>query len=128
MQRFNKEVIAEGNLQSFLELMHPAFINHTAAPGMDKGAQGVLNTFNNILRPAMPDMQVIIYDQVAEGDLVTTRKAITGTHTGPLLGVPATGKTITIQVIDIVRLREQQYYEHWGINTLSAVVAQLAQA
>ena len=123
--RFNKEVIEEGNLESFKEIMHDEFINHTAAPGIDNGKQGIIYTFNNILRPAMPDMKVIIYDQIAEGDKVTTRKTITGTHTGPLLHIPATNQKININVIDIVRIKDGKYFEHWGINTLPVLIEQL---
>ncbi len=127
VRRFNQEVIAEGNLDSFRDLMDDQFINHSAPEGSNNGPQGMINTFNTVLRPAMPDMQVMIHDQVAEGDLVTTRKAITGTQTGPLLGVLPTGLRITIEVIDVVRLRNGKYYEHWGINTLPAVLQQLKQ-
>ena len=88
----------------------------------------MLNTFNNVLRPAFPDLKVIIHEQVAEGDVVTTRKAITGTHTGSLLGIAPTGAAVTIDVIDMVRLRNGRYYEHWGVNTLPAVLQQLSAA
>jgi predicted ester cyclase len=124
--RFNKEVIEEGNLESFKELMNDDFVNRTAPAGLDNGPQGMLHMFNNILRPAFPDIKVIIYDQIAEGDKVTTRKAITGTHTGPLLGIPPTNQKITIDVIDIVRLKDGKYFEHWGINTLPVLIAQLS--
>src|SRR4051812_34917313 len=117
--RFNKEVIEEGNLESFKELMDDNFVNHSAPAGMDNGPQGMIHTFNNVLRVAFPDLKVIIYDQVAEGDKVTTRKAITGTHTGPLMGIPPTDKKVTIDVIDIVRVKDGKYVEHWGMNTLA---------
>ena len=123
--RFNKEVIEEGNLESFKELMDDAFINRTAPKEIDNGPQGMIYMFNNILRPAFPDMKVIIYDQIAEGDKVTTRKAITGTHTGPFFNIPPTNQKITIDVIDIVRIKDGKYYEHWGINTLPVLRAQL---
>jgi predicted ester cyclase len=42
-----------------------------------------------------------------------------------LLGIAPTGKQVAIEVIDIIRLRDGQYVEHWGINTLSVVLAQL---
>jgi predicted ester cyclase len=125
VRRFNKEVIEEGSVTSFKELMSDQFINHSAPVGTDNGPQGMINTFNNILRPAMPDLKVVIYDQVSEGDFVTTRKTITGTQTGVFFGVPPTGRKITIDVIDIVRLKDGKYFEHWGINTLSSVLAQL---
>ncbi|MEJ0057667.1 MAG: ester cyclase [Bacteroidota bacterium] len=52
--------------------------------------------------------------------MVTTRKILSGTHTGDLLGAPASGKKIEIEVIDIVRLLDGRYAEHWGVNTLPA--------
>jgi predicted ester cyclase len=125
VKRFNQEVIGEGNVESFKKLMHEAFINHSAPPGADNGPGGMINTFNNVLRPAMPDMKVTIYDQIAEGDLVTTRKNITGTQTGTFMDIAPTGKKISIDVIDIVRVKNGKYFEHWGINTLPSVLAQL---
>ncbi|MDZ7283258.1 ester cyclase [Sphingomonas sanguinis] len=43
----------------------------------------------------------------------------------PLLGVAPTGKPIRIDVIDIVRVKDGRYAEHWGINNLSTVLADL---
>jgi predicted ester cyclase len=124
VQRFNKEVIEQGNLDTFKMIMHSDFINHTA-PATSNKADGMWNTFNNILRPAFPDLRVEIYDQIAENDKVTTRKAIVGTHKGVLMGIEPTGKQIKIDVIDIVRLKDKKYIEHWGINTLQSVIAEL---
>jgi len=124
VRRFNKEVIVECNLESFNSLMDKEFINRTA-PAASNGAEGMWHTFSLILKPAFPDLSVEIYDQVAEGDKVTTRKAIIGTHQGTLMGIPPTGKKIKIDVIDIVRLKDGRYLEHWGINTLQSVIAEL---
>lgn len=128
VRRFNKEVIEQGNVDSFNALMDNTFVNRSAPAGMDNGPQGMIWFFNEILRPAMPDIKVIIHDQVAEGDMITTRKTISGTQTGPLLGVLATGKAVSIEVIDIVRVRDGRYIEHWGITTLPELLAALAQA
>ena len=125
VRRFNQEVIAEGNLESFKALMDEQFVNRSASAGMNDGPAGMIYFFNEILRPAMPDVSVTIHQQVAEGDLVTTRKTISGTHTGTLLGIPATGRAVHIDVIDIVRIREGRYFEHWGITSLPEVLAQL---
>jgi predicted ester cyclase len=123
--RFNKEVIERGDEASFRELMAPDFVNRSAPPGIPNGPEGMLDTFNKILRPALPDLTVEIHDQLAEGDKVTTRKTIRGTHRGELLGVPATNKPVAIDVIDIVRVKDGRYVEHWGINTLASVLTQL---
>lgn len=125
VRRFNAEVIRAGNEQAFKELMADAFVNRSAPQGMPNGPESMWNTFQNVLRPAMPDLLVTIHDQVAEGDKVTTRKTISGTHTGILMGIPPTGRKVSIDVIDIVRLQDGRYVEHWGVNTLPSVLASL---
>ncbi|TGM42969.1 ester cyclase [Leptospira levettii] len=124
VRRFNLEVIQNCNEDTFQELMHVDFINRTA-PAQSNDAKGMWNTFHSILKPAFPDLRVEIYDQIAEGDRVTTRKAILGTHLGPLLGILPTQKQIRIDVIDIVRLLDGKYIEHWGINTLQTLLMEL---
>lgn len=123
--RFNKEVLETFNEASFKELMHPDFVNRTPAPNMSPTAEGVAQNLKQVLQPAFPDLKVEIYEQIAEGDKVTTRKAIVGTHLGSLMGIAPTGKNIRIDVIDIVHIKDGQYYEHWGINNLASVVASL---
>lgn len=122
VHRFNKEVIEQGNINSFNELIDASFINHSAPAGMDTGPQGMIRFFNEVLRPAMPDLTVTIHQQIAENELVTTRKTIKGTHTSPLLGVAGTGRVISIDVIDIVRLKNGKYFEHWGLNSFAEVL------
>lgn len=125
VRRFNQEVIAEGNLESFKELVDEQFTNRSAPEGMDNGPAGMIYFFIEILRPAMPDIHVTIHEQVSQDDLVTTRKTISGTQTGALLGIPATGRAINIAVIDIVRVKDGKYFEHWGITSLPEVMSQL---
>jgi predicted ester cyclase len=123
--RFNREVIEQGDAAAFRELVAPDFVNRTAPPGIAPGPDGMLFMLNSILRPAFPDLKVEIHEQIAEGDKVTTRKTIRATHLGELQGILATHTPVTIEVIDIVRLKDGRYVEHWGINTLASLVAQL---
>lgn len=126
VRRFNIEVIQNGSEVAFNALMSPNFINHAAPPGMPQGPESMWNTFEKVLRPALSNLKVVIHDQIAEADKVTTRKTISGIHSGTLLGVPATGRELTISVIDIVRIEGGRYAEHWGLNTLSNVIATLS--
>jgi predicted ester cyclase len=123
--RFNQEVMTEDNLEAFHELMHDNFINYSAPPGTDTGKAGILKSIHNGLRPAFPDLHVVIYDMIAEGNKVTTRKAIKGTHHGSFMGIPPTGKAVSIEVIDIVTVKDGKYLEYWGINTLHQVINDL---
>ncbi len=103
------------------------FVNHSAPKGAPNGLEGMWHTFQNILRPALMDLRVTIHDQLAEDDRVTTRKTITGLYEGTLFGTAPTHRTIAIEVIDIVRIQNGQYAEHWGLNTLPQVLASLKQ-
>lgn len=125
VQRFNKEFIEQGNLESFHELVAKDVTNHSAPAGSSKGQDGMLFFLQNILRKGFPDMTVEILDQVAEGDKVTTRKAIYATHLGEFMGIPPSGKKVVINVIDIIRLRDGKYVEHWGMSNLADIVTQL---
>lgn len=128
VRRFNDEVIADGNRTAFEALIAPGFINRSAPPGAASDGESMWNTFQNMLHPALAGLTVTIHDQIAEGDRVTTRKTISGTHTGSLMGVEATGRPVSIDVIDIVRIEDGRYAEHWGINNLPSVLARLRQS
>ncbi len=128
VRRFNAEVIGGGNRQVFEALMDPEFVNRSASPGAPDGPESMWNTFQSVLRAALNGLSVVIHDQICEGDKVTTRKTIKGTHSGTFMGIEPTGRAVAIDVIDIVRVKEGRYVEHWGINTLAAVLAQLKQA
>ncbi len=124
--RFNKEVIEQGNLTSFKELVNDDVINHSAPPGSSKGGDGMIHFLMNLLRKGFPDVKVEIFDQVAEGDRVTTRKALHGTHTGEFMGIAPSNKKVVINVMDIIRLKDGKYAEHWGMSNLTDVVAQIS--
>jgi len=123
--RMNKEFIEGGNLNAVNEILDPSFINHTAPAGSPKGPEGVIYFFNHLLRPAFPDLKVVIHDQVAEGNKVTTRKSFHATHKGEFFGIPATGKTVVMDVMDMITLRDGKFIEHWGIMDMNNVMAQL---
>src|ERR1043165_262754 len=84
--RFNKEFIEGGNMNSFNEILSPEIVNHSAPAGVPKNRDGVLYFFNNLLKPAFPDIKVEIKDQIAEGNKVVTRKIFHATHKGEFFG------------------------------------------
>jgi predicted ester cyclase len=67
----------------------------------------------------------VVEHVVAEGDLVATYKTFIGTHEGELLGVPPTGRRVTIRVMDCVRYRDGKLTEHWNIVDVAGLMAQL---
>ena len=111
IRRFVEEVQNQKNWDAYDELNDPEFVNHSAPPGMaDKeGSKRYLGAFLD----AFPDSQVTVDDMIAEGDQVVTKKTFRGTHTAEFAGIPPTGKPVTLQYVDIMRVREGRIIEHW---------------
>jgi steroid delta-isomerase-like uncharacterized protein len=126
--RFNKEFIEQGNMHSFKELVNDDVINHAAPEGSPNGPESMIYFIVENLRKGFPDIKVEILDQVAEADKVTSRKVFHATHTGNFMGIPASNKKVTIHVIDIIRLRDGKYAEHWGMSNLATVIAEISAA
>ena len=124
--RFNKECIEAGKESTFRELLADDVINHSAPPGMPNGKESFYYFLNEVLRKGFPDLEVEILEQVAERDLVTTRKKIRATHTGEIFGIAPSNKNIELNVIDIIRLKDGKYAEHWGLSNFEEILKQLS--
>ena len=69
----------------------------------------------SMLRSAFLNFKTTIEDIIAEGDKVVIRMTWSGTHTGgEFMGIPATGKSVSFGVIDIIRMAGGKLVEHWG--------------
>jgi steroid delta-isomerase-like uncharacterized protein len=113
IRRFVEEVQNKKDFTVYDELTDPEFVNLSAPPGVPADSEGGrmwLSTFAN----AYPDSEFTIDDMVAEGDRVVTKKTLRGTHTSEFGGIPATGKRVTLQYVDIMRVREGRIVEHWA--------------
>ncbi|WP_394772890.1 ester cyclase [Flavobacterium sp.] len=123
--KYNSEVLEKGNMEVLKQIATSDFINHSAPEGMSSGIDGIIYFFTNIIHASFSDLKVQILDMVAEGDKVVTRKQIHGTHSNEIFGIPATGKKITIKVIDIFTITDGKLNEHWGENNFVSVLESL---
>jgi len=64
VQRFNHEVIEQGNRASFDALVASDFVNWSAPAGAPSDGSGLWNTFEHVLRPALSGLKVQIHDQI----------------------------------------------------------------
>jgi steroid delta-isomerase-like uncharacterized protein len=113
VRRFVEEAQTRHNLAAVDEFMAPNFVDHSVPPGLPPDREGVKMQFAMFFN-ALPDLQAIIHDQVADDDKVVTRKTLRGTHRGDLLGIPPTGKIVSIEVIDILRVQDGKITDHWN--------------
>ncbi len=77
------------------------------------------------LRAAFPDLHVTIEDVLVEGDRVAVRVVLHGTQRGAFLGIPPTGKPVTVFALDVIRIENGRFVEHWGGPDLYSMVSQL---
>ncbi len=110
-----EEVFNNGNLDLADKLVAPTTVNHdpAAPPNIPNGALGV-KAVVTMLRSAFPDVHYTIEDLVAEGDKVVVRLTVTGTHQGAFLGLPPTGKPVTMPSMHIFRFADGQIVEAWA--------------
>ena len=124
VRRNTEEVQGKGDYNLFEQLFAQDFVDHTPQPGGTPDRQGALRLYKT-LRSAFPDFHAVIHWQVADGDLVTTFKTYHGTHEGAFLGIAATGKKISFETVDAMRVRNGQIMEHWGVANLYKLMEQL---
>jgi len=102
----------QGNLDVIDELADPRYVGHDPALPDTEGPEGI-KQFIKDFKSAYPDGNVTIDQQLAEGDLVSSRWTGRGTHKGELMGVAPTGKQVTVTGITISRLRGGKVVEEW---------------
>lgn len=118
-RRLIEEVFNEGNLDLVDELIAPGFIHHDPnARHYGPGPGGFKHLLGHY-RASIPDLNITLEDQIAEGDMVVDRWTATGTHTGELMGIPPTGNPIATTGISIHRIVDGQITETW--NSYDAV-------
>lgn len=124
VRRNTEEVQGHGDFSVFEELFADDFLDHTPQPNSGTDKASVRKLYGR-LREAFPDFHPEIHWQTVEGELVTTYKTYHGTHRGPFLGVPATGRRIKFETVDVMRVYKGKIKEHWGVANLFSLMQQL---
>ena len=124
VRRLIEEGFNRGNLDLYDELIAPDFVNHSAPPGVPPTREG-WKQLATMFRAAFPDIHFHIEDEIAEGARVTTRFSGHGTHQGELMGIPATGKEVTVSGINIARIAGGKIMERWEEFDMMGMMVQL---
>ncbi len=108
------EVVLNGrNLDLLDDLAAPDYIEHSPLPGQGTGIEGIRDRYTMLFNAF--DFQFTVDDVIAEGDKVVLRWTQTGTHVGPLFGIPATGRSSRTTGIEIWRVESGKLAEHWDV-------------
>lgn len=124
-RRFIEEVFNKGNVSTIDEFLAPNFVEREVLPpGTPSGREGV-KQLTMMFRTAFPDFNVSIDDMIAEGDKIVARTTWSGTQKGEFMGIPSSGKRVSFNVIDIIRISDGKGVEHWGVMDSSALMQQI---
>jgi predicted ester cyclase len=111
------------------EVFHPRFVEHYRPEGRAFAPTGrpagSFQAFYGALLQGFPDATMEIDEQLAERDLVATRKTFRGTHLGELWDLPPTGNRVEFEFIDIFRVADGKLIEHWTSIDLAALRRQM---
>ena len=114
-------------LESYLQLYHPAATLHFLPPGLPQGIEGARLFYQQFLA-AFPDARIALEDFVAEGESVAARYVLEGTHSAEFMGVPATGRRVTVSGITILRFAEGKCIERWSESNFLGLLQQIGGA
>ncbi len=124
MSRFLEEVFNKKKLAALDEFIAPNQVDHTLPPFLPTTPEGTKQAINIFLK-AFPDVHLTVEDMIAEGDKVVTRYTSRGTQKGVFMGIPPTGKQITISSIIIARIADGKIVEEWGLDDQMGMLQQL---
>jgi predicted ester cyclase len=122
-RRYYDEVFGRRNIAALDELFAPDFVGHSATVG----TYDLTDMRRDIGQEheTMPDDEVIIEDQVAQGDRVVTRYTYRWKHDQSMFGEQPSGRWITMEGVQIDRLEVGKIAERWEIKDQWSMATQL---
>ena len=121
LRRLYDEVINGGQFDAIDELLAADYVEH---PEEVRGPAAFKERMK-MFRQAFPDLHVSLDEVLVEGERASTRTTIRGTHTGALMGIPATGRSVEILAVDMAHFRGGRAVERWGGLDMFSLMQQL---
>ena len=115
----NKELVIGFFLEGYVRHNYAFLMEHMAADYFDNSPCAARTNLEcvNILKgteKTFPDMEVEILDLIEEDNKVTVRAQFTATHSAEAYGIPATGRRICFEALEVFRIENHQIAESWG--------------
>ena len=108
-----------------MDYFTPDMTWHGGSLGTISGAGNVTGLLRAFIG-ALSDLDAVEQDIVASDDLVVMRLVVSATQQGDLLGIPATGKPVTWDAVDIYRVGDDgKISEEWAADDMAAFASQL---
>jgi steroid delta-isomerase-like uncharacterized protein len=122
-ERFIDEVWRQGQLDKIDELFAPDYVDHSFGP--QPAGREDLKQFVAMFRQAFQDLEYDLQQVLSDGDRIASRDTVHATHKGEFMGIPATGKRVSVSAMHFLRFANGQIVEHWGITDVGGLMQQL---
>ena len=123
VQRF-REALNAGDLDGAFAVFAPNAVVHMSSAPEPLSMEG-FKQLGQLLQTAFTGATSTVEDMIAEGDKVVSRLIFRGTHTGDMMGIPPTGKSVAISEIIIDRLADGKIVESWRLFDQMGMMQQL---
>ena len=116
VRRWFEEVWNQGRSDAIDEMFAADGIAHGLSDDACKPLKGPddFKPFHQTFRGAFPDIEVVVEDMIAEGDLVAARCSVRGKHTGDHLGIAASNAPVQFTGMSMVRIKDGKIVEGWN--------------
>lgn len=118
------EGINSGNLHVMFDVFAPNVVDHDPAPDQVPGPEGYVQFFGT-MRTAFPDLNIKTDDMVTDEDSIAIAYTLSGTQNGPFLGVPPSGKYVSVRGMQIARFQDGKIVERWGATDELGILRQI---
>ncbi len=114
-----------GKVDDFDKYISPNFVERNPFPGQNPGLEG-LKKMAVGMKAGFPDQKTIIDAMYVDSNMIIARSSMSGTNSGPMMGMPATNKKMmNVEGIDIARWENGKFVEHWGVFDAMTMMSQL---
>ena len=117
-------LFTRGDLSAVDRYVAEDFVMHDPPFGVSPDREGMRAAARTI-RAAFPDWHSDLHHLVADGDLVAEHFTASGTHRGEVLGVPPSGRTVTLPGMNLFRLDDGVVVEWWSRLDMLGFLSQL---
>ena len=115
-----------GEIDRCQDMLSPDFvINLFGLPSPLQGRDVWRQNVDQMYR-AFPDLRADIDDIFGSDGRVAVRLTFRGTHQDDFQGVPATGRRVTYQSLELYRIADGRIAEEWIASDIASLMAQVA--
>lgn len=125
-QAYERLIAAVGanDPEALADIVSPGIVDHSAVPGQPPGLAGITLWMQG-MHASLAGLTGVVEDTVVEGDKISGRITWRGTHVGPFLGLPATGKPVRFSAMHLLRFEDGRVTEWWGVPDLVGALTDL---